>query len=352
MRLTAIPSPSHNPTQGSVSNECHRRSTVAVVIPSYNAAAYLRRALDSVFAQTYRDFCVYVVDDGSSDDVEAALRPYTGRVFCVRQAHLGQGAARNHAIRLSDSAYIAFLDADDEWLPNKLERLVEVLEGDARLGMGYSDCTTSGSGPLAGSFFARNGIPSGGRIFERLLYSCDIYTPTVMVRRACLEQVGPFNESLAVGEDYNLWLRIAVRWDVAVIPEALAIRHVSPGSLSLTTTPDQAFKAIIAAFEHVMKSSPSLGSSERKALRKAIAKRYYEYGSYLLREGERRESQRQLLRALREGSKDWRLLPKLGLGFLPHGAFAFLRGLRQRLVRAPNPPIESVPMDGGSLDRR
>lgn len=336
-----------------MSNESHRRATVAVVIPCYNAAAYLRRALDSVFAQTYRDFCVYVVDDGSSDDVEAALRPYAERVSCVRQPHLGQGAARNHAIRLSDSAYVAFLDADDEWLPNKLERQMEVLEGDARLGMAYSDCTTSGRGPLAGSFFARNGIPSGGRIFERLLYSCDVYTPTVMVRRACLEQVGPFNESLAVGEDYNLWLRIAARWNVAVIPEALAIRHVSPGSLSLTTTPDRALKTMIAGFEHVMESSPSLSNHDRKALRKVIAKRYYEYGSYLLREGKRPESQRQLLRAARYGSRDWRLLPKLVLGLLPHSTFAALRRLRLRLAPvAASQPVETLPIDDRSLDRR
>lgn len=312
-----------------------QRSSVAVVIPCYNAAPYICRALDSVFAQSYRDFCAYVVDDGSTDDVEAVLRPYHGPLICLRQSHLGQGAARNHAIRLSDSSYVAFLDADDEWLPNKLERQVAVLERDARLGMVYSDCTTSGSGPLAGSFFARNGIPASGRIFERLLRICDIYTPTVMIRRACLQDVGQFNESLAVGEDYNLWLRIAARWDVAVIPEALAIRHVSPGGLSLTTTPDQALRSVISAFEHVMESNSSLSTRDRNALRRAIAKRYYGYGSYLLCEGERRASQRQLLHALRCGWLDWRIFAKLVLGLLPHRAFTSLNDLRQRRSSAP-----------------
>lgn len=316
-----------------MSNEANHRSTVAVVIPCYNAAPYLGRALASVFAQSYRDFSVYVVDDGSPDDIEAVIRPHAERVFLLRQLHMGQGAARNHAIRLSSSPYVAFLDADDEWLPDKLERQVEVLERDLRIGLVYSDCTTSGSGPGAGSFFARNGTPTGGRVFERLLSNCDIYTPTVMVRRECLQDVGLFNEELAVGEDYNLWLRIAIRWNVAVIPEALAIRHPSPRSLSLTTTPKRALSTVITAFEHVMEASPSLSPRDRSSLRKAIAERHYEYGSYLLREGERTAARQELVHALRYGSMDWRVLAKLMLGFLPHSAFASLRELRQHLGR-------------------
>jgi glycosyltransferase involved in cell wall biosynthesis len=316
-----------------VSNESIHQSTVAVVVPCYNAAPFLARALDSVFAQSYPDFRVYVVDDGSTDNVEAVLHHYVGRVSLTNQPHLGQGAARNHAIRLSESPYVAFLDADDEWLPDKLQKQVAVLERDPRLGMVYGDCTTSGTGPTSGSFFARNGTPAGGRIFERLLNHCDVYTPTVIVRRECLQDVGLFHEALDVGEDYNLWLRIAARWNVAVIPEALAIRHISPRSLSVTTTPDRALKTMITAFEHVRETNPALPEHDREALRKAIAARYYDYGSYLLREGERTASRQQLLHALRYGSTDWRVPVKLALGFLPHSAFATLRELRQHLGR-------------------
>lgn len=320
-----------------------------MVIPCYNAAPFLARALDSVFAQSFRDFRVYVVDDGSIDDVEAALRPYAGRVSILRQAHLLQGAARNHAIRVSESPYVAFLDADDEWLPEKLDRQVDVLSRDPRLGMVYGDCTTSGSGPTSGSFFARNGTPAGGRIFERLLKNCDVYTPTVMVRRECLQDVGLFNESLAVGEDYNLWLRIAARWNVAVISEPLAIRHISPGSLSLTTTPDRALKAVIAAFEHVLENNPSLPTHERDALRKAIAMRYYYCGSYLLREGERAASRQHFLRALRYGSTDWRVFARIALGFLPHRIFSSLRELRLRLFPLDN-RTKPLPMNNRPAD--
>ena len=148
-----------------VPNDTNLPCGVAVVIPCYNAASCLARALDSVFTQTYRDYRIYVIDDGSSDDTEAVLRSYSDRAVCVRQAHAGQGAARNHGIRLSNSTYVAFLDADDEWLPNKLERSIEILRQDARIGMVYSDCSTSGTGPFAGSHFARIGTPASGRVF-------------------------------------------------------------------------------------------------------------------------------------------------------------------------------------------
>ena len=141
----------------------------AVIIPCYNAGSCVARALDSVFAQTYQDYRVFVVDDGSTDDTEQVLRTYAGRIFSVRQEHAGQGSARNRGIRLSKSSYVAFLDADDEWLPTKLERQIEILRRDSNIGLVYLDCSTSGTGPLAGSHFARVGTPEAGRVFDQFL---------------------------------------------------------------------------------------------------------------------------------------------------------------------------------------
>jgi cellulose synthase/poly-beta-1,6-N-acetylglucosamine synthase-like glycosyltransferase len=316
-----------------VLNDTNLPCEVAVVIPCYNSASCLARALDSVFAQTYRDYRIYVIDDGSIDDTEAVLRAYADRAVCVRQTHAGQGAARNHAIRLSNSAYVAFLDADDEWLPNKLERSIEILRRDTRIGLVYSDCFTSGTSPFAGSHFARIGTPASGRVFVPLLDNCNVFTPTVVVRRACLEDVGPFNESLAVGEDLNLWLRIAARWQFAVSMEALAIRHSRAGSLSQTTSVDLALSSSLAAVEHVAQTCPHLPAHERRALRRSIANRHYEYGSYLLRIGGRAPSRRQMFEAVRWGRFDWRVAAKTALSFLPHPTFAALREARQNLAR-------------------
>jgi len=296
----------------------------AVVIPCYNAAPYLGRALDSVFAQTYRSFYTFVIDDGSTDDPAAVLRPYGDRIFSIRRPHAGQASARNQGIRLSNSPYVAFLDADDEWLPTKLERQIEVLHRDPRIGLVYSDCFNNADDNTKGSHFARVGTPGSGRVFEHFLNRCGVFTPTAVVRRECFNHVGLFNEALPVGEDYNLWLRIAAGWDVAVIPEVLAIRHVTPGSLSQTTSLDRALSTVITAFEDVMQACPELKPDQRRALRRAIAKRYYGYGSHLLEKGERRLSREQILQAMRYGLQDWRPIAKLALGFLPYRAYARL----------------------------
>jgi hypothetical protein len=304
---------------------------VAVIIPCYNAASCLARALDSALAQTFRDSCIFVIDDGSTDETDAVLRLYASRIFRASQAHAGQAAARNHGIRLSNSPYVAFLDADDEWLPEKLERQIEILKRDPQIGLIYSDCSTSGTGPDAGSHFARVGTPPGGRVFKRFLDSCNVFTPTVVVRRECLDDIGLFNESLLVCEDFNLWLRIAAKWKVAVIPEVLAIRHRRAGSLSLATGPVLSFDSSIVSFKHVMQASPHLSQSERHALRKTIANRHYQYGAYLLQEGDRAPARNQMLQAMRYGRFDWRVTAKFCLGFLPRRAFAWLRKLRQAL---------------------
>jgi glycosyltransferase involved in cell wall biosynthesis len=314
-----------------VLNDTNLPCGVAVVIPCYNSASCLARALDSVFTQTYRDYRIYVIDDGSTDDTEAVLRSYADRTVCVRQNHAGQGAARNHGIRLSNSAFVAFLDADDEWLPNKLERSIEILRRDARIGLVYSDCSTSGTGPFAGSHFARIGTPASGRVFVQMLDHCNVFTPTVVVRRECLEDVGPFNETLAVGEDLNMWLRIAARWEFAVAMEVLAIRHRRPGSLSQTTSVDRALSSSLAAVEDIVHTCPHLLAHERRELRKSIANRHYEYGSYLLRIGGRAASRQQMFEAVRWGRFDWRVVAKTISSFLPHHTFAALREVRQNL---------------------
>jgi glycosyltransferase involved in cell wall biosynthesis len=317
------------------------RHEVAVIIPCYNAAPYLARALDSVFAQTYRDYSVYVIDDGSSDDTAAVLRSYDGRIVRLQQEHSGQAAARNRGIQMSDSPYVAFLDADDEWLPEKLERQVAMFHEAPSKGMIYSDCFTSGDSRSAGSYFARIGTPTGGRVFEQFLRTCGVFTPTVIVRRECLLDVGLFDETFHVGEDYNLWLRIAARWEVGVIPEVLVIRHFTPGSLTLTASREQVASNVITVFEKLLDACPNLAPHERHALREAIGWRHYGYGSYLLTQGESRRSRLQFLKSWRYGVHNWRPIAGLGLGFLPHHTSLVLRNLFKRLKssRAQGIPI-------------
>lgn len=293
------------------------RSEVAIVVPCYNVEPYLQRALDSVYAQSYRDFHICCVDDGSTDGTLQVLKTNARSCTFVCQPHAGPAAARNRAIRVSDSAFVAFLDADDKWMPSKLERQITMLKQDPTLGLVCSLCLVSELGNERRAAFSADGVPGCGRLFQDLVRNCFVFTPTVVVRRRCLEEVGLFNEALPVSEDFNLWLRIAARWKIALLPETLAITHKRPGSLSASIAPEERLRAGVVALEHVQSSCPELSPSDRRALRRALAERMYFHGSFLLSTGAQGLARQKLLGALKHRPTHWRAIAKLGLTFLP-----------------------------------
>jgi len=293
------------------------RSEVDVIIPCYNAESSLQRALNSVFSQTFRDFRVYAVDDGSTDGTRRVLGE--NKQFCtfVSQPNSGPAAARNRALRMSDSPFVAFLDADDEWKPQKLRQQIDVLKQDESLGLVCTTCDTCEDGWHSTVTKSNHRFPSAGRLFAHLARECFVYTPTVVARRRCLEVAGFFNESLAVSEDFNLWLRIAARWNIAVLPDTLAVRHKRANSISVTIPPESRLRHGIAALEHVRSTCSNLAEVESRALRHALADRYYFHGSYLLSTGANYAARLSLTSALRFRRLHWRALAKLALGFTP-----------------------------------
>jgi len=278
----------------------------------------VRRALDSVLAQTYSNYSLYLIDDGSDDGTEAVLQAYVGRGRSVRQRHSGAAAARNRGIRISAAPYIAFLDADDFWMPTKLERQIEFLEKNPSVGLVCCGCERSGADRTGNRLFER-AAPVRGRLFEQLVRECFIFTPTVLVRRRCIEDVGWFNESLVVSEDFNLWLRIAARWEIGIIPDVLTVSCSRPRSLSSSTDPEIVLSNGIAALRHVQVSCPELSSGERAALRRAIGERMYRYGSHLLLHGHRARSRGAFGASLRTWPANWKTFIKYGLSFFPDG---------------------------------
>jgi len=287
-----------------------------VVIPCYNAASTVTRAILSVLRQSYRDYWIYAVDDGSADDTMEVLRRNDDRCCVSSQANGGPAAARNRAIRMSDSEFVAFLDADDEWLPNKLARQIALLKGDPSLGMICSMCIikrgeleeTSGIGPEA---------VQSGHLFRHLARNCFVFTPTVVVRRRCLEEVGLFDETLPVSEDFNLWLRIAARWKIALVPEVLAVVHKRDASLSTTIPSEERLRAGVRALKNVELACGNLPPAEGRALRRAIAERIYFHASFLLFVGTRIAARSEFLSVLRYQPMHLRAAAKFGLSFLP-----------------------------------
>ena len=290
------------------------------MVPCYNAEHYVKRALDSVFAQTYRQFHIYAVDDGSTDNTVQVLQRNGDRCCVVSQRHSGAAAARNRAIRMSDSVFVAFLDADDEWLPAKLERQVTLMKRDPSLGLVCTSCAVRGDQHHSEAVFALPDLPVSGRLFRDLVRNCFIVTPTVVVRRRCLEEAGLFNESLSVCEDFNLWLKIAARWRIAFLPEVLATTYKHRESLSANISAEDRLRTGVASLEDVLCKCPQLSRSEANALRTALAERNYFYGSFLLSSGANRRARHSLASALKLQPFHWRAMVKLGLSLLPADA--------------------------------
>ncbi len=196
---------------------------VSVVVPTYNRADVLGRALDSVFSQARQPDQVIVVDDGSTDGTSEVIKRDYPLVTCVRQANAGVSAARNRGIAEASSEWIAFLDSDDEWKPGKIQRQLDAL----RQNPSFHICHTN-------EIWIRNGkrvnegkrhAKSGGWIFQRCLPLCVMSPSSVIVRRGLLEELGGFDESLPVCEDYDMWLRICSRHPVLFLEEPLVVKH-------------------------------------------------------------------------------------------------------------------------------
>ena len=196
---------------------------VSVVIPTYNRINLLERAVNSVIRQTKNAFEIIVVDDGSDDNSSEMVKQKFGSVILVRQENGGVSAARNRGIEISKGDWIALLDSDDEWKPNKLEKQINALSEDPD----YFFCHTNET-------WIRNGVrvnqgkrhkKYGGYIFDKCLDICRISPSSALFKKSILEHVGLFDNELHVCEDYDLWLRITREHKILFIDEPLIIKY-------------------------------------------------------------------------------------------------------------------------------
>ena len=195
--------------------------TVSVVIPVHNRPLPVRRAIESVLAQTWQDFEIIVVDDGSTEAVAAAVAAISDhRLALVKHdRNRGGSAARNTGIQASSAPFVAFLDSDDEWLPTKLARQLEVFarSGD-RLGLVYT-----GSERIFADGSVERYIPRRGTDLARALLTVNVVgaASVGMIRRRAVDATAGFDESLPSSQDMDLWLRICERFPADFVPEVL-----------------------------------------------------------------------------------------------------------------------------------
>jgi glycosyltransferase involved in cell wall biosynthesis len=205
------------------------KTRVSVVLPTYNGARFIGEAINSVLQQTYKDLELIVVDDGSTDDTQAVVLSFSDpRIIYVRQDNQERSVARNTGINLARGELIAFLDDDDFWLPEYLDAQVGTL--DARPDCGWSrtfvyDVDVNGRAYRIGGAGAPDARTEHELLSESLISNC-VSNAAVVLRAECLREVGVFDTSLRQGEDWDLWLRMAMRYRLATIPRPLACyRH-------------------------------------------------------------------------------------------------------------------------------
>lgn len=201
---------------------------ISVIIPAYNRAETLQRAIDSVIAQNYNPWELVLVDDGSTDETNAIMQKVLAgwtreqNIKVLRQENLGVSAARNLGVKNSRGEWLAFLDSDDEWLPEKLALQIRV-----------ADFSTL---PLVHGeeVWLRNGVrvnpkvkykKSGGEIFDRCVETTCISTSTTIMRRDLFDSLGGFREDFKVCEDYELWLRITAKTPVGFVDTPVANKY-------------------------------------------------------------------------------------------------------------------------------
>ena len=205
---------------------------VSVIIPTHNYARYLPEAIESALAQDYSPLEIIVIDDGSTDSTRAAVEPYRERgVEYVYQENSGPGPARNEGIRRARGDVVAFLDADDSWLPEKISMQIAHLRAHPDLGLVGSagfDCD-SANRPTG----VRNAPAIDAEMaFERLLVWNFVQPSGAIVPKRCLDEVGGF-KNMRFGEDWDLWLRIAQHYPIGFVRKPLFMRREHPASLSL-----------------------------------------------------------------------------------------------------------------------
>ena len=229
---------------------------VSVIIPAYNAMRYLPETVDSVMNQTFKDFEIIIVNDGSTDHIETWVTSFEDqRVTLITQPNQGASKARNTGIEHAQGEYLAFLDADDIWYPQKLQKQVNMIEGKPRVGVIYTWISSIDQHGQARGQIRKN--VAEGNVWATLIkHNIVECGSTPLIRRECFEKIGLFDESLSNIEDRDMWLRIACDYEFRVIKEPLVgyRQHSEGKSKNWDGSERSVLKLLEKAFQNPPKS--------------------------------------------------------------------------------------------------
>jgi glycosyltransferase involved in cell wall biosynthesis len=268
--------------------------SISVIIPTYNATKTVLDTIASVQAQSHRDIEILVINDGSTDNLWECLAPTVkdARVKIYSYPNGGLPVARNRGIARSTGEYIAFIDADDLWTPDKLERQLQALEANPRAGLAYS--WTYFMEEDGQRYHTDRPIWFAGDVLKDLMlwnFLCHGSNP--LIRRSVIDAVGEFDPTLPSAEDWDYWLRIAAQWEFALVPQPQIYYRQSGGAMSAKVEVME--MAQLEVLDRAVKRAPaSLQSYQRQGMAKI-----YQYSAQLyLIHGKGRQTQRLVYRKL------------------------------------------------------
>lgn len=267
----------------------NKEPKISVVVPTYNCAKYLTQAIESVLTQSKPAFEIIVVDDGSTDETASVLAFYKDKISVIHQQNRGVSCARNVGIEAATGDWIAFLDSDDIWFPNKLELYIEAMNCFPNSVVYYSEFTVL-QADRKGNYPSINSLNNSstdiscdsehsGWIYHQLLLTNWVHTSSALVNKSIFETVGKFDENLIIAEDWDLFLRISRYGQFYKIKQPLSLYRITPNSLTKTIKPINYTKIVLdSAIAKYGYSSPDGQEIDWREFRRRAYVRQYEYG--------------------------------------------------------------------------
>ncbi|MFH1662242.1 MAG: glycosyltransferase family 2 protein [Candidatus Falkowbacteria bacterium] len=288
---------------------------VSVIIPTYNRAGLLKKSVGSVLSQTFKDFEIIIINDGSTDNTENVIKSFNdSRIKYIKnKKNRGAGAARNIGIKIARGDYIAFQDSDDEWLPEKLKKQIEVFKSvSPSVGVVYS-------GYLLFKNNKKIYIPlkkykkRSGNIHKELLSGSFVGTSTMLVKKECFEKVGMFDENLDTLEDWELAIRLSKDYRFKFLKTPLLLANHSINSISSN------HRATIDAFKKIAKKH--LKESDKKEL----SNYYHRIGYNLCLCGDYREGRSYYIKSIKLNNFNFPCFVSFALSFLKNNKHELIK---------------------------
>jgi Glycosyltransferases involved in cell wall biogenesis len=271
-------------------------SLVSVIVPTYNRERVIENAVNTVLNQTYKNIEIIVVDDGSADNTRVKLAAYEKKIKYYYKSNGGCSCARNFGIDKANGQFIAFLDSDDEWLPNKIEKQLVALEQNEGFGLAICDIAyVDNNKQVVYCSKLRETIKADGEILEQVLLIPNITCSYMMVKKQVFDIVGKFDETFDTANDYEMMLRITSKFKTVLIEEPLVRYKKSDNSVSHKLFSKNRLRAI----EKLARYNPEFFTNKRRLIKNARSLIHLSYADDLLWHRYLKKSRNEIINSLK-----------------------------------------------------